>query len=162
MKKSLVITLVIIGVVLVSIIGLVIMGALSVSKARESLTAKEFENIMLSKDFKIIDAKDQFPNTPHLEEALIALNDNYQIEFYVLTNSEYADTMFINNQYNLEANKGDVSSYSTINFANGAKYTLSTNGKFSVITKIDNTLVYLNVDNEHKEDVKLILDEINY
>lgn len=162
MKKSIIVTLVIVVVVFIVIIGLVIMGIFSLVKAREPITAEKFENMMEAKNFEIIDAKDQFTDAPYVENALIALNNNYQIEFYVLTTNEHANTMFLNNQNKFEENKGSVSSYSTVNFKNGSKYTLSSNGKYSTITQIDNTVIYLNIDEEYKEEVKLILEEINY
>lgn len=49
-----------------------------------------------------------------------------------------------------------------INGKNFQKYTLSTESKYKVISRIDNTVIYLNVDDNYKEEVKNVLKELGY
>ena len=51
---------------------------------------------------------------------------------------------------------------SSISGKNYSKYTLEANGKYSVVSKINNTILYVNVDSQYKDTVKDIIDEIGY
>lgn len=157
MKKFLIIVMVILLIIIAALVSL---GGLV--KERDALTAGEFTSIMESKDFIIVDAGSQFANYDYIESATLAINENYQIEFYVLSDENYAGRFFANNKEKFESEKGTMSTSSSVNFANGAKYTLNTDGKFKVVTNIENTVIYLDVNESNKSEVESLLKEINY
>lgn len=70
-------------------------------------------------------------------------DSTYQIEFF-------------------ESTKGSNSSESSASLKNYSKYVLSTNGKYKVISRIDNTVIYCDIDDNYKSVVKEVLEEIDY
>jgi len=45
---------------------------------------------------------------------------------------------------------------------NNSKYTLKTNGEYKVVSRIEDTVIYVDVDEKYEDDVKEILKEIGY
>jgi len=90
------------------------------------------------------------------------IDDDYQIEFYELSNEENAIDMYATNKIRFETSKGNSSAVTNFDFKNYSKYTLTTNGKYKVLSRIDNTLIYIDVDKDYKDIVKDLLKEIGY
>lgn len=89
-------------------------------------------------------------------------DSTYQIEFYELSDEENAIKFYNNNQSIFESTKGSNSSESSASLKNYSKYVLSTNGKYKVISRIDNTVIYCDIDDNYKSVVKEVLEEIDY
>ena len=92
----------------------------------------------------------------------ISSDSTYQIEFYELSDSDYASSFFNNNKKTFEDSKSSGSAETSVSAGNNAKYTLTTNGKFKVVSRIDNTVIYLNVDDDYKSSVKDVLKDLGY
>ena len=58
--------------------------------------------------------------------------------------------------------KGNTAAETSVNLKNYSVYTLSTDSKYRVLSRIDNTVVYINVDKQYKDEVKGILEELGY
>ena len=133
-------------------------------KDKKSITADEFKNTMESNDYIVQEATDQFSEYDYVKKVYIALSSDssYQIEFYQLSDEDYATSFYNNNKSIFEKSKSSKNSETSVSMANYSKYTLQTNGKYKVISRIGNTAIYLNVDTEYKADVKSILKELGY
>jgi len=70
--------------------------------------------------------------------------------------------MYNTNKSKYESEKANVSSSTTSNMKNYSTYSLNTNGTYKYLSRIDNTLVYVDVDEDYKDDVKEIMKEIGY
>lgn len=160
MKKSLIIGVSVI-LLLVLTFGIIF---LVLNKEKIPITTLDFMNIMQEKGYLIQDAKSQYYDNEKIEEAYIAYSSDYshQIEFYVLTDEEAAIKMYESNRYVFENSKGNISSETSVTLKNYSKYTLSSNGKYKVISRIENTLLYLNVDSTYENTIKDILKQIGY
>jgi hypothetical protein len=85
------------------------------------------------------------------------------MEFYELTDEEYANAFYENNKSIFENSKGGVVTSSlNLNGKNWSKYALSADGKYKVVSRVGNTAIYLNVDNNYKDIVNRLLDEFGY
>lgn len=133
-------------------------------KDKKSITADEFKNTMESNDYIVQEATDQFSEYDYVKKVYIALSSDssYQIEFYQLSDEDYATSFYNNNKSIFEKSKSSKNSETSVSMSNYSKYTLQTNGKYKVISRIGNTAIYLNVDTEYKADVKSILKELGY
>lgn len=162
MKKSNKIAIIIAIIVVLAIAVFMVFNSLN--KEKESITADNFKISMQSKGFYITDATNQFSNYDYVQQAYIASsNDNsYQIEFYVLSNDSYATSFYNRNKSIFEASKGSSSAQTSVNLKNHSKYTLSSGNKYQVVSRINNTVMYINVASEYKDIVKNILNEIGY
>lgn len=159
MKKPIIIAIVIV-VILIAIIGIVFAN---LNKEKISITAESFKSSMEQKGYRITNANSQFSEYDYVKQVYIASSSDYsfQIEFYEFTDENYAMSFYTNNKSIFEASKGN-SAETSVSLKNYSKYTLSSNGKYMVVSRIDNTAIYVDVDDNYRDTVKAILDELGY
>lgn len=169
MKKPVMIA--IIAVVIVAIIVAIIVGIFlnkpnkeDGNKQQEITDAESFRNAMQEKGYIVMDAKNQFANYSKIEKVYIATNESYsyQIEFYQISEDAYATSFYNNNKSKFEATKTENSVETNNDLENNSKYTLTTEDKYKVVSKVNNNIVYLDVKLEYKDTVIKILEELGY
>lgn len=130
---------------------------------RESMTDMEFQNAAEKAGYEVMDSTEQFAAYDHIESASIAIKDNdYQVEFYTTSNSASAASMFQTNRESFETTKGSKIKEGKKSGKNYQSYSLLTNGQYMHVCQIDNTLVYVDVEEEHMGDVQEFLQDIGY
>lgn len=131
---------------------------------KTSITSDDFKNKMESNGYTVQDATSQMASYDYIKKVYIAISNDstYQIEFYELSDSDYATSFFNNNKSIFEDSKSSVSTETSVNLGNHNKYSLTANDKFKVVSRIDNTVIYLDVDENYKSSVKDILDDLGY
>lgn len=157
------------AIIALLIIGILILGAVGglfwfLNIEKEPITASEFKAIMEGKDFKLIDGLAQFAEYDYIKEVYLALNqdDNYQLEFYELSDVENAMSFFNVNKEIFESKKSGTSSETTLNGKNYSKYVLSSDGEYMLLSRIDNTVIYVYEDLDLKDTINDLLDELGY
>lgn len=70
--------------------------------------------------------------------------------------------MFNRNKEIFEDSKSNVSGETSVTRKNSAKFTLNTNNMLKVVSRIDNTLIYLDVDKDKSDEIKTLLKELGY
>ena len=128
---------------------------------KKAVTTNEFINVVKSNGYEVKDVKDQF-NYDYIKEATLAINDDYQIEFYVLDNASNAKKMFESNKQIFESYKSGVSTEASSNVGNNSTFTLNSNGYYMYLSRIDNTLLYIRVESKYKDNVKSIVSKLGY
>lgn len=162
MKKSIKV-LIIVGIILAIIIGIVFIAIHNLNKEKIPATADKFKATMEAKEFKVIDVTSQFAQySDYMNKAYVAQKDGYQIEFFVLSNVENATNMYDINKKKFESQKGNSSAFYTTNMKNYSLYSITTNGKYKYISRIDNTLVYVDADANYQKEIKTILKTLGY
>ena len=163
MKKFFIILFVII--VIIVIIGIAV-GTLFfvLNKEKEPITKDQFSTKMQDMGFTITDASDQMADYSYVKSATLAIDGNrtYQIEFYELSDETYATAFYNNNKSIFESTKSGASTESNINGKNYSKYTLTSNGKYMVVSRVANTVAFVNVSSDLKDNVNTILKELGY
>ena len=134
------------------------------NREKDSITSEEFKSIMENKGYTIVDVTNQYAQYGYIEKGYIAITNDrqYQVEFYTLTDNEKAVYFYNTNKTIFENSKQGVTSEKSAELKNYCKYTLNNNGKYKVISRIDNTAIYLNVDEQYKDIIKDLLKEIGY
>ena len=87
---------------------------------------------------------------------------DYKIEFYKLAEEDNAISFYKTNKEIFENSKDSVSAEKSISLGNNSKYTLKTKDKYKVVSRIENTVIYVDVDAKYEDEVKEILKEIGY
>ena len=151
----------------VLVIAGIVVGVVIINKNlnKESISANDFKNIMEDKDFEIVDVMDQFEEyDEYIKKAYIALEEDYdyQIEFYKLDEEDDAISFYKTNKEKFEASKGSSSVETKVSMGNNSKYTLKTNDEYKVVSRIEDTVIYVDVDEKYEDEVKEILKEIGY
>ena len=134
-----------------------------VDREKEVLTAQEFYNEMDDEGYEMVDVTVQYA-IHGIDKAYLAVEEGnaYQIEFYELASVSKAESMFkINKEYFMDqaGSKRVTSSYG---FGNYNVYSLTSNGSFMYLCRVDNTLLYIDVDDSYKKEVQEIIDELGY
>ena len=109
MKKSMIIGIVaIVVVVLITIGGLVFT---KLNKEKPSIDAQTFKTTMEEKGYQLADAKSQFSEYDYIEKVYLAADSkfSYQIEFYQLVDNDYANQFYITNMTKFENSKSSSS-----------------------------------------------------
>lgn len=131
---------------------------------KTALTAENFKSKVEAKGYTVQDATSQFSSNSEISKVYIAIasDSSYQIEFYVLDSTDNAVSFYNNNKSIFEQSKSNGSGETNSEIGNHSKYTLKTNGTYKVISRIDNTVVYLNVNSTYKKNIDKILKELGY
>ncbi len=159
MKKA----LIIIGIIVVVLVGIVFVSFNTLNKEKMPISADTFNTTMESKGYVMTDTTSQFAQYGnYMSKSYAAQKSGYQIEFYELSSEENAISMYSTNKTKFESQKSSVSASATASMNNYATYSLTTNGKYKYLSRIDNTLVYIDVDESYKDVVKDIMKEIGY
>ncbi len=129
---------------------------------KKALTTDEFIRIMNEKEYKIEDITKKYEDEPKLKKVIIASNNNYQIEFYEVDSVENTKSLFNINKQTIENKSNIKKSTLSTNYGNYSYYAQTSDNKYSVITRISNTLIYLNVDEKYKKETKELIKELGY
>lgn len=132
--------------------------------SKTSVTTEDFKALATEKGLVIEDAIDQFASYDYIKEATIAApkDVSYQIEFYVLSDSSYAQAFFESNKVKFELNKSDGFLEASSSGENYASYSLTSGGKYMFVERIDTTVVYVNTDEEKKDTIDEFLKDLKY
>lgn len=159
MKK----VLIIIGIILIVIIGIALVAFNALNKEKIPISADTFNTTMEGKGYIMTDSTSQFAQYGSLmTKSYVAQKSGYQIEFYELSDEENAISMYNTNKTKFESQKSNASASATASMNNYSTYSLTTNGKYKYLSRIDNTLVYVDVDESYKDIIKDIMKEIGY
>ncbi|WP_288622158.1 hypothetical protein [uncultured Streptococcus sp.] len=159
MKK----VLTIIGIVVVILIGIVAVVFSNLNKEKTSISANTFNTTMSSKGYVMTDTTSQFAQYgDYMTKSYAAQKSGYQIEFYELSSIENAISMYNTNQQKFESQKSNRSTSSTASMKNYSTYSLTTNGKYKYLSRIDNTLIYIDASDDYKDAIKDIIKELGY
>ena len=139
---------------------LLLVGVVACGK-KVALTADEFKSKMETKGYEVLDITDQYDEGT-IEAALIAMKDDYQIEFYVVNNDEQAIRAYNQNKDYFEELKVSGSIETETSVTKNAKYTLTSAGRYMVVARVDNTFLYADVDSTHKSEVSDDIKDLGY
>lgn len=130
---------------------------------KKNMDGENFKSYMEKKGYSIHNVYKQY-SSELVTSALIALNDkaSYQIEFLEFKSEDYAKNSFQANRTLFRENKKDDDKEESVSKDNHSKYTLITDDMYYVISRKDNTLIYLTVDGSYKEDIDEILKDLGY
>lgn len=130
---------------------------------KKAITSDTFKEKAEASGYTIIDANVQYAAYGYVKEAYIARSDNgYQIEFYVFEDGDYAKGMFNTNKEIIENINGINKMKTEVNLANYNKFSVTTDNTYGYLSRIDNTLVYINTTKENKKEISKFLKKINY
>ena len=127
------------------------------------LNSIDFVDLIEQNEFKTTNVKDQFSDYSQIQNAFIAQNKEmtYQIEYYELDTIDNAKSFYNGNKDRFKKME-KVKVYKNIDLDNYEKYVQNTDSVFSLIARIDNTIVYANTKIEYKDEVQDIVEKLGY
>lgn len=129
---------------------------------KSAITTSKFRSIVESNGYIVSDDYDSYSSYNYFNEAFLASKDDCDIQFFVLDNANNAKDMFNTNKSKFESSKSGMSTEVSTSLGNYDTYLVQTNGYYKYVSRVDNTLLYVNVPMECKESVKTIIDSMKY
>lgn len=133
-------------------------------KPKVSITAEDFKTAMEAKGFTVADASAQFAEYDEITKVYVAVSGNgkYQIEFYETSTDDAAARLFAGNKTIFEQSAGNASANSSVSTPTYNNYKLTSNGSYKVLSRINNTMIYIDAPAEFKDDIKTVLEGLGY
>jgi roadblock/LC7 domain-containing protein len=131
------------------------------STNKTPLTSDGFKEKMEEAGFEIYDITDQYEEGL-LDAAFVTMKEDYKLEFYVLNTSDDAKAMYNANKSDFEDLRSGNSAYNSVNLGNHASYKLTTEDGYYVVSRIDNTLVFVKTDKKNKDAINKVLKDLGY
>ncbi len=131
---------------------------------KTAISADDFKTKLEDIGYTVQDATTQMNGVEEIKKVYLAIDadSKYQIEFYELASGDDAISFFNENKVRFEKAKSSISSETFINFFNYSKYVLSVDSSYKVVSRIDNTVIYLDVKDDYESNVKKVLEELDY
>lgn len=130
---------------------------------KETLEPNQFKTQIEKKGFIVVD---QTSAVIHLNADLIysyiatTPDERYAVEYYSFNGESGAQAFYAQKHADITATGGQVSS--ELNQGNYQKYTLNHNGKYTVISRISNTVVFVHADKNYMEEINIVVKDIGY
>lgn len=162
-KIFLVISIFILMFYIVAFIGLVALGINVfknvIFKMKDSITPEKFVSTMKEEGFEVAELKNK-NEVDGLKQAYRAENGKYTVEYYTFKDADDAKSYF----YDIEAdsNSNVAAKKVSISGKNYSTFTIVTGGKFTVLERIDNTVVHVYGNSKHESASKELLKSFGY
>ena len=127
------------------------------------ITAEIFTTKMENNGYTVTNISDQYKSYDYVENVLIAQSeDGYQVEFYDLASKDDAKKLFNNNRSTFEELNEGSSTEVSVNMINYSTYALTSGDCYMYISRVDDTFLYVKVNEQYKANVKDIVEELGY
>lgn len=129
---------------------------------KEMVNINVFSAILNNNGFNIIDLSEQYQTNSKIENVLVAKNNNYQVEFFVLSDIISAQDLYNKNLNNIQNARLSIDRQTKLEGDNYLKSTITANNYYFVLSQVDNTFVYIVAPSNNQEEIDDILKELNY
>jgi len=147
-------------IALVSVVMLMCM--LCGCSAKTAIDAETFTKTMEAENYTVTDVTSDTETNGLATSVLIAANDNYQIEFYVLTDNDTGESVFYNNQNLFDDEHPTKTMSSEVSSGNYNYYAFNADGNFHMIARVDNTMLWCEADKAYKEEIVDLVKKLGY
>ena len=117
---------------------------------------------METENFTVTDVTNDTETNGLATSVLIAANDNYQIEFYVLTDNDTGEGVFYNNQNLFDEEHSAKTISSEVSSGNYNYYAFNADGNFHMIVRVDNTMLWCEADKTYKDEIVDLVKKLGY
>ena len=133
--------------------------------SRTPITVSEFTAKAEAAGYTVYSINEQYPDEDLIDYILARKGEDevqHQIEFIVFKTAEEAINLYGQNKAAFESEITGVSSYASVTLGNYAYYVLTNNGRYRVISRIDNTYIYIDAEEQYKTEISDFLKTIGY
>lgn len=142
---------------------LMIIILLTGCKNKKAINSNDFKEKATSNNYIVSDITSQFEKSKIVENAVTANKlGAWVVEFYTLKNDSSAKYMFNYNKEKVSSEKVKNSKEVSSSSGNFSTYSLTNNGYYIYICKVDNTLLYTKVNEQYKNEVNKFIQELGY
>ena len=132
---------------------------------KEVVSTVDFEALATQKGYIVQDGTDYFASYDYVKLATLAApqDKSFQIEFYELNDEAVAMSFYDTNKNNFIMMKSSNADEVTKNGKNFDLYQLEMYGRFMMIERVDNTVIYVNsTEASNRTVIESFLKELKY
>ena len=132
---------------------------------QKSITADQFKNIMAKNGYEVVESTDQYKDIMKVKKSYIALykDRKFQFELIEFDTIEEAIRIYDINKQKFEDKKTTTAyKYVNIDGKNYSKYRCISGGKYMALTRINNTLMYVDINQEYEKEVNNAIKKFGY
>lgn len=123
----------------------------------------KFKEVANANNLTVIDAKEQLKEYDVVKEAFLAKSaEGWQVEFYVLSTNKDAKDMYDTNRKIFSDSKGENQKEQFLTIKEYSMYNLKSDGYYMHLSKVDNTLLYIKVNEKYENNAKKIIKDLGY
>ena len=151
---------------LIALLGLAVFTLMGCGKktviTKDEFIQKAEANKMLTEDNSA-----EFAEYDYLKSVISAgvVSDNtvkWKCDFMTASDDDYAKRLFASNKEKVDGMITGSTSNSSVNMGNYNTYSLNGDGKYAYLSRVDDTLLYLVVDEKYKEEAKAFVKTLGY
>ena len=136
-------------------------GCSNKSKAVKGID--EFNEISVNNDFKVVDNMNSYENIDYIDYATLAvIDDDSNLEMVIYESVDYATKVQEGQIENFASRKSTGATEKKDKGKNYYKYSLISNNRYMVSSRVENTLIFCNTSLSNKSSVDAILEELEY
>lgn len=132
------------------------------NKVKEAATVLDFMDVLEEKNFTVTDNLESYEGLDYILESKIAEYEDIKIEMVRYIDSDNAEKSLKNHKKSFDLVKSTGALENVEKGKNYHSYSLVSNGRYMISSRIDNTLIFTKVMLEDKEVVEEILTELGY
>ena len=133
------------------------------NKSKEVKGIDEFNEISVNNDFKVVDNMNSYENINYIDYATLAvIDDDSNLEMVIYESVDYAKEVQENQIENFASRKSTGATEKKDKGKNYYKYSLISNNRYMVSSRVENTLIFCNTSLSNKSSVDAILEELKY
>ena len=148
------------------LIGIILISSLFILTGcgnKKAIDVETFTKVAKDKGYEIVDVSEQYASYQYIKSGTVASsNKQWQVEFYVLEDVAGSKNMYNINKIKFEKEKHDSKTYSEVSMKNYDTYSLNTDKQYMYLSRIDNTLIYCNVQLKYEKDAKAFIKKLGY
>lgn len=127
--------------------------------SKKAMTGDEFKSVAESKGFTV--NSDTAPALDKATKSFVAAKDNTSVYFWEFANAEDAQTAY-DTLFNQSQGSDDEAPGAVLEGSNFKKYTFESVEDYSLLSRVDNTLILGACDLDEKETLKSVTEELGY
>lgn len=138
------------------------------STSKESITASDFESKASARSLVVKNTISSYEGMDHILSSTSAFKLTeaedeilWSMDFLVANSSENAARMYQTNVNTFE-NESDSGIHSSIKAGNYGTYEKISGGKYMYVAYVDSTMIYVNADEQYKDEIKALIEDIGY
>ena len=133
------------------------------NKSKEVKGIGEFNEISVNNDFKVVDNMNSYENIDYIDYATLAvIDDDSNLEMVIYESVDYAKEVQEGQIENFASRKSTGATENKDKGKNYYKYSLISNNRYMVSSRVENTLIFCNTSLSNKSNVDAILEELEY
>lgn len=151
-------------VISLTIIFLIMLFNLTGCAKKEAISIEKFNEIVKNQDCSVeenLEYYDKFIDI--IAGSKAKYSDKWEMNFYVLSGNKDAELMFEKDRNILESYKKNVSKLQIeTTMPSYELYEIVASEHFGYVCRIDNTVLYVDAEEQYKDEIKAVIEELGY